>query len=73
MLKAIALHESGSWLRVRLEALRAAADEAARRGDPPPRKLLLFAHHIRVMDQLEATAGEALGDAEARARPPDGV
>ena len=65
LLKAFELKKPDSWLRRRLEALTYAARESASHGAaaPPaaPRKLVLFAHHVRVMDALEALVQEALG------------
>jgi len=61
LLKAIELRSADSWLHRRLCALRYAAAAAATSPAAPARKLVVFAHHVRVMDCLEATVRAALG------------
>ena len=62
LLKAVALSEPESWLHARLRTLATAAADARQSGERP-RKLVVFAHHERVMDFLEKTIGERLADA----------
>lgn len=62
LLKAVALSEPESWLHARLRTLATAAADARQRGERP-RKLVVFAHHERVMDLLEKTIGERLAGA----------
>ena len=50
LLKAIELRSADSWLHRRLCAMRYAAAAAATSPAAPARKLVVFAHHVRVMD-----------------------
>ena len=68
LLKAVALSESDSWLCERIRGLVRAA-LAARSGGTPPRKLVVFAHHERVMDLLEQSMREWLGASAAPGAP----
>ena len=65
LLKSLVLGEGGSWLHERLKRLVYNADEA-RQSQLPPRKLVLFAHHEKVMNALEQAINRRLAELSER-------
>ena len=72
LLKALALADADSWLHTRLRCLVYAAEELTTNAEQP-RKLVLFAHHERVMDRLERTLVERLGKLQGSKVPLTGL